>query len=268
MVSRHGNSIISISGEIREVFKGAADLILPYRCALCGDVSDSEDRFENYDSLYRQLYGKDSGLHLCGKCLSDLVSNDEQGRWLLCLSNPVENDPCPGLALYLLFPYKGIIERAVPKIKFGGQIGLARFFGCVLGSALFDVGLSADLMVPVPLSQKRLEERGFNQASEIAYPVSKLTGIRFAEDCLIRIRDTKKQSEITDKNLRANNVSGAFGVSDLWDVTGMTVIIVDDVATTGATLHEAAAALYKAGAAKVLCAALAGNRSAKNAEPF
>ena len=123
-------------------------------------------------------------------------------------------------------------------------------------------------MVPVPLSQKRLEERGFNQASEIAYPVSKLTGIRFAEDCLIRIRDTKKQSEITDKNLRANNVSGAFGVSDLWDVTGMTVIIVDDVATTGATLHEAAAALYKAGAAKVLCVALAGNRSAKNAEPF
>ena len=140
MVSRHGNSIISISGEIREAFKGAADLILPYRCALCGDVSDSEDRFENYGCLYRQLYGKDSGLHLCGKCLSDLVSTDEQGRWLLCLSNPVENDPCPGLALYLLFPYKGIIERAVPKIKFGGQTELARFFGCVLGSALHDVG--------------------------------------------------------------------------------------------------------------------------------
>ena len=99
MVSRHGNSIISISGEISEALKGAADLILPYRCALCGDLSDSEDRFENYGCLYRQLYGKDSGLHLCGKCLSDLVSTDEQGRWLLCLSNPVENDPCPGLAI-------------------------------------------------------------------------------------------------------------------------------------------------------------------------
>ncbi len=63
-------------------------------------------------------------------------------------------------------------------------------------------------------------------------------------------------------------MSGAFGVSEHWDVTGMTVIIVDDVATTGATLHEAAVALYKAGASKVLCIALAGNRSAKNAEPF
>ena len=72
----------------------------------------------------------------------------------------------------------------------------------------------------------------------------------------------------TDKNLRANNVSGAFGVSERWDLTGMTVIIVDDVATTGATLHEAAVALYNAGASKVLCIALAGNRSAKNTEPF
>lgn len=268
MVSGHGNSVISIRGEIREALKGAADLILPYRCMLCGNVSDSEDRFGNYDELYFQLYNKESELYLCGKCLSDLISNEEQGRWLLCLSNPIENDPCPGLPLYLLFPYKGIIERAVPKIKFGRKIELARFFGCVLGSALQNVGLNADLIVPIPLSQERLEERGFNQASEIAFPISKLTGIRFAEDCLIRVRDTKRQSEITDKNLRANNVSGAFGVSELWDVTGMTVIIVDDVATTGATLHEAAIALYKAGASKVLCAALAGNRSAKNREPF
>ena len=120
----------------------------------------------------------------------------------------------------------------------------------------------------MPLSQERYKERGFNQASEIAYPVSRLNNIRFADDCLIRIRDTQRQSEITDKNLRANNVSGAFGVSDNWDLTGMTVIIVDDVATTGATLHEAAVALYKAGASKVLCIALAGNRYAKNTEPF
>ena len=268
MVSRYGKSSISISGEIREALKGAADLILPYRCMLCGNVSDSEDRFENYDELYCQLYNKESELHLCGKCLSDLISNEEQGRWLLCLSNPVENDPCPGLPLYLLFPYKGLIERAVPKIKFGRQIELARFFGCVLASALQNVGLNADLIVPVPLSQERIKERGFNQASEIAFPVSKLTNIRLADDCLIRVRDTKRQSEITDKNLRANNVSGAFGVSERWDLTGMTLIIVDDVATTGATLHEAAVALYKAGASKVLCIALAGNRSAKNTEPF
>ena len=67
---------------------------------------------------------------------------------------------------------------------------------------------------------------------------------------------------------RANNIKGAFEVSDKWDVTGLTVAVVDDVATSGSTLHEAALVLYKAGAAKVLCVAFAGNRMLKNSEPF
>ena len=67
---------------------------------------------------------------------------------------------------------------------------------------------------------------------------------------------------------QTDNVSGAFGVNDKWDVSGLTVALVDDVATTGATLHEAAKELYKAGAKKVLCIAFAGNRKTKNAEPY
>lgn len=258
----------AVSDEIREVFRGAADLILPYRCEICGDVSDTEDRFGNYAVLYKNLYSQDPELHICGKCLSSINASEEDKRWFLCLSNPVVNDPCPGLALYMPFTYKGLVERAIPKIKFGGKIELARLFGCLLGSALSNEHISADLIVPVPLSPERLAERGFNQASEIAYPVAKLNNIPFADDVLVRIKETKRQSEIMDINKRAFNVSGAFGVSDNWDVTGMTVIVVDDVVTSGATLHEAAVALYNAGASKALCAAFAGNRNVKNAEPF
>lgn len=247
---------------------GAVDLILPYRCCICKSVSDTGDRFSGYDSLYKDIYGEDPDLHICGKCLADLNILDQEKRWSLCLTNPVANDICPGLALYMPFSYKGIVEKAVPKIKFGKRIELARFFGCLLGSCLQREGIRADVIVPVPLSDERMAERGFNQASEIAYPVAEINGLLFADDLLIRIRNTGRQSDIRDNNERVLNVTGAFGVSGLWDVTGMTVAVVDDVVTTGATLHEAAAALYSAGASKVLCIAFAGNRYIKNAEPF
>ena len=267
-VSRGNTLRTVIPTELREAFKGAVDLILPFRCNICGRVSDTEGRFGNYDRLYSSLYGRKNELHICGKCLSGLTINDEDKRWFLCLSEPVENDPCPGLALYMPFTYKGIVDKAVPRIKFGKNIELARLFGAILGTCIFEEGIKADLIVPVPLSEQRLEERGFNQAYEIAYPVARINSIPIASDCLVRVKDTQRQSQITDTNLRERNVKGAFEVSDDWDVTGLRVIVVDDVATTGATLHEAAKVLYKAGAAKVLCVAFAGNRVVRNAEPF
>ena len=82
------------------------------------------------------------------------------------------------------------------------------------------------------------------------------------------LRNTDRQTELKGNLARISNVTGAFETSDEWDLTGMTVIVADDVATTGFTLHEAAAALYEAGASKVLCVAFAGNRQVKNSEPF
>lgn len=254
--------------EAVNVLKEAVRLILPYRCAVCGKISDTEDRFGNYHTLYEEIFGKASDLHICGKCLVSLNEQEEDRRWFLCLSNPIENDPCPGLALYMPFPYEGLVRSAVPKIKFGKKVELARLLGILLGSSLYDEGIKADVVVPVPLASERYEERGFNQAGEIAYPLAKINAISYAEDLLVRTRNTKRQSEIRDNSVRAVNLKGAFVVSEGWDVTGMTILVVDDVATTGATLHEAATALYKAGASKVLCAAFAGNRQVKNAEPF
>lgn len=264
MTTLRGNDVrTSISKAVRETIRGAVDLILPFRCSICGEVSDTEDRSGCYDRLYKEIYGIYPELHLCGKCISSLNSREETERWHFCLSNPIGNDPYPNLPLYLPFPYKGIVERAIPRIKFGRQIELARFFGSVLGTLLCGEDVKADLVVPVPLSDERFEERGFNQASEIAYPVSKLCNIPFADDCIIRLKNTARQSEMKENYERAANVAGAFGVSGSWDVTGMKVMIADDVATTGSTLHEAASALYKAGASKVICIAFAGNRQDK-----
>ena len=255
-----------IPNEVREAFKRAAELILPFKCAVCGGVADTDDRFGNYETLYRAIYGMESELHICGKCLSMTNTVDEDNRWFLCLSNPVENDPCPGLALYMPFPYKGFFEKAVPSMKFHSHPELAQFAGILLGGLMKKDNIGADLIVPVPLAPSRLKERGYNQAGLIASEASKICGIPYAGDVLVRVRETERQTEIEDNTLRSMNVHGAFKVDPSFDVEGLDVLVLDDVATTGNTLHEAACALYEAGASKVLCCAVSGNRAVLNAE--
>ncbi|MBO4682158.1 MAG: ComF family protein [Clostridiales bacterium] len=248
--------------------KEMLDFAFPKCCCICGRLADADDRFSKYEDFSEALSGKPSGLHVCGKCLSSLAPYESDKRWLLCLSDPYDGDPCPGLPLYLPLAYEGMVKRAMPMIKFGKKPCLARLFGCLLGTFMASDSVHADLIVPVPLSPKRMKERGFNQAAEIAKPASAILGIPYADDVLYRNRNTNRQTELKGNLARIANVTGAFGVSEEWDLTGMTVIVVDDVVTTGFTLHEAAAALYEAGAEKVLCAAFAGSRQIKLDEPF
>ena len=241
--------------------KETLDFMFPVCCSVCGGLADADDRFSQYE-------GRPSGFHICGKCLSSFAPCEPGKRWLLCLSNPYDGDPYPGLPLYLPFAYEGTVKRAIPRIKFGKRACIAVFFGCLLGSFMKSDSIHADLVVPVPLSSSRFKERGFNQAAEIARPAGAILGIPYADDVLHRSRNTHRQTELKGTQSRIANVTGAFDVSEEWDLTGMTVIVVDDVATTGFTLHEAAAALYEAGAENVLCVAFAGSRQAKMTEPF
>jgi len=248
--------------------KETFDFIFPESCPICGKLADADGRFSQYEAFSKAYKGEPSRFHICGKCLSLLAPVDPDGRWLLCLSNPYEDDPVPGLVLYSPLAYEGAAKSAVPAVKFGKKPLLANFLGCLLGTYMKSDSVCADLIVPVPLSPSRMKERGFNQAAEIARPAAAILGIPYADGMLVRTRNTDRQTELRDRLRRIANVTGAFGVSEEWDLTGMTVIVVDDVATTGFTLHEAASALYDAGAEKVLCAAFAGTRQAGNTEPF
>ena len=250
------------------LIREAIDLLAPFRCDVCGGFADNEDNMAAIDAVYLKIYGCARDYHICSSCLSGFVPQTKDKRWFTCLSNPVDTDPYPDLTLFMPFAYSGVVSKAMPAIKFGGRAGIARLLGILLGFVAKGEGIIADIAVPVPLSPKRLEERGFNQAYEIAYPLSRILGIPLSEDVLRRRRHTGKQSEITDASLRALNVSGAFEMNDEWDIEGLRVILVDDVSTTGHTLREAASVLLEAGAEDVLCCAFSGNRQVKNAEPF
>lgn len=244
------------------------DLLFPFRCQICGKLADSSGRIQGLDSEFRRLMKREPGYRICGKCLTEAVPNAKDKRWFICLSEPMEGDPYPELTLYIAFPYDGVIRRSELEIKFGRNEDLAVMLGMILGKIMSEDGISASLMIPVPLSSERMKERGFNQAASVAAAAAYVLGIPFAPDVLVRTRNTGRQTECRDNGERSANVEGAFSLSDKWDVTGMTVILTDDVATTGFTLHEAAAALLRGGASTVLCAALSGNRQSKNSESF
>jgi ComF family protein len=105
-----------------------------------------------------------------------------------------------------------------------------------------------DIIVPIPLGTKRLKERGYNQSAMVAHPLALKLNVLYRPDLLIRSKETRSQVGLTRKE-RKNNISNAFIATS--KAFGKTILIIDDVATTGSTLSAAAEALLLAGAEKV-----------------
>jgi ComF family protein len=169
-----------------------------------------------------------------------------------CLREPPPLDACHA-ALAYDYPWAGLIGR----FKFQGEPGWA---APLAQRMLCDAGIAqslavAQLVLPVPLSRGRLAERGFNQALELA---RRLSPARVDAHLLLRTRETLPQATL-DRRERLRNVAGAFAVDPLRIdlVRGQAVILVDDVMTSGASLHAAALALRQAGAREVRALVLA-----------
>ena len=108
------------------------------------------------------------------------------------------------------------------------------------------------LVIPVPLGAGRRRKRGFNQAELIAKPLAEHFNLSFLPKTLRRIRNTRPQSELKHLRDRRENVKGCFAVGEPEAIQGKTIILVDDVVTSGSTLYEAAWTLKAAGARKII----------------
>lgn len=164
-----------------------------------------------------------------------------------CLKNPP-----PFTAIYPLFPYEAPIIHLITQLKFQQQLQYARVFSELFLQQIrehwYQQQPLPDLIIPVPLHSKRLQERGFNQALEIAKPLAKALALPLDRDGLKRIKPTLAQSGLSAL-ARKQNMQNAFIAER--DYVGLRLALIDDVVTTGHTVTECAHLLKQLGAKSI-----------------
>ncbi len=171
---------------------------------------------------------------------------------------------CPGCASWQAkidgirspFRFEEAIRRAIHQLKYQNIRALAVPLAELLRDFLVTNPVSGEVLVPVPLHQKRLRERGYNQSSLLARELGKLIGLHVVDKCLVRQRHASPQARTTSVDERRSNVAGAFICRDN-RLSDKQILLIDDVSTSGATLDACAAALKAAGATSVWGLALA-----------
>lgn len=158
--------------------------------------------------------------------------------------------------------YDDASRSMVLGFKHGDRTHGAEALAGWMARAARGAGEACDLVIPVPLHWRRLFSRRYNQAALLAQPIAKLWGKRFMPDVLVRHRATDSQGQKGRKE-RAENVRGVFSINSRYrdNVRGKTIVLVDDVLTTGATVNECCRVLRDAGAKDVHVVTLARVRS-------
>lgn len=218
--------------------------LLPCSCALCGDRAAGV-----VCAPCRARYAGPQGLR-CACCANPLGPGADAGqRCGGCLAAPPAFD-----ATVAAVDYAAPLDALVLGLKFGARLPLAPWFGARLHEAIQAQAdwVLPDVLCPVPLGPRRLVERGFNQALEIARPLAKSLGVELQPRLAARVLETAAQSGVSPRQ-RAANIRAAFELPSATAhlVQGRHVGVVDDVMTSGHTLNELAATLKAAGAARV-----------------
>lgn len=202
-------------------------LLFPACCPLCGNVIPMQRLF----------------CETCEEAISDKIFED---TYVLEKDNTVH--------AAALWKYDGQVRQTLLAYKFSGQIDFREAFGVALASLVQGVSTdSFDLVVSVPSDKKRVRQLGFDHAGELARQAAQRLSLPY-RPVMIRTRKAVFQHTLKRED-RMRNLKNVFAVNE--DLTGMRVLLVDDIITTGASICACAEALYRAGAAEVLAVAVA-----------
>lgn len=226
------------------------ELLFPRRCPVCDRPVDKMGSYICVKCQHKMKYVEGPYCLKCGKSLKD--AGEEY--CVDCMNAAHIFDRGRALCEY------ESVKDAIYRLKYENRREYAEYFGKQLASKLGKEIRSwkAEAIVPVPLHKDREKVRGYNQAALIAKSLGKQLNIPVYENYVQRIKSTVPQKELIGKE-RQNNLKNAFKIGQN-DVKLNTIIVVDDVYTTGATMDEIARCLKNAGIHRVYCICLAVGR--------
>jgi len=220
---------------IRGGVRSVADFIYPPVCLLCGG-------------------GFERGRWLCPGCLSRI----RDSRRIVIHARPEDFPYLSGMlhfdSVFTAWEFNKDLEQLIHSAKYSGMKNLARFMGATAGDVLAHdatfTGSPFQIMIPIPLHKIRQRERGYNQSRFVCDGLSESLGIPILPDGLYRKRYTLTQTGKSGEE-RQENVRDAFRTRHPERIRGKSILLVDDVMTTGSTMNSCAKALKEAGAERV-----------------
>ena len=226
---------------------GLVQLIFPLRCPVCDDIVTPYGRRICIECVKKIKYVASPRCLKCGKQLEEA----EQEYCLDCSKR--RHFFVQGRSLY---EYDSVAS-SIYRFKYGNRQEYASFYGEEVARNLgeFIHRIQPDGLIPVPLHVIRRRKRGYNQAQLLANAISRCTGVPVYDKIVMRKRNTLPQKQLNPRE-RQNNLKKAFIIRGN-DVKLKTILIIDDIFTTGSTIDEMARVLLTAGAEKVYFITLA-----------
>ena len=220
------------------ILNAILEIVFPSKCSSCGE----------------------NGIELCLKCLKDCPQAErESASWI-----------------FPLFDYRHPpIKKAIVLMKYKNKKNIANLFGDILYDRMLEElselstmeNFKEAILIPIPLSKRRLRERGYNQAELICNKLIKIDeernpkeeerNFKLKNNILIKIKDEEHQARINSRRERLKNIINSFAVKNPETIKNKNIILIDDVTTTGATLEEAKKTLKKAGVRKIIAFTIA-----------
>lgn len=228
--------------DIKKAGAFTLDLIFPNRCPLCGEVINW--KYEYCQGCFDELpYTGEEFCHGCGNISSSCICHRNENLFSRCYAAFYYLDSAKGGVVYLKNTKNNVFPRLfAEKIRSDIEADPYEF--------------KADFIVPVPMSKTKLRKRGFNQAEVLADALGQQLNIPICNDALVKSISFVAQHKLSATR-RKTNASHLYSAGKNIDIKGKTVIIVDDVMTTGSTINSCAEILLEMGAEKIIAAVAA-----------